>query len=393
MKTVMFYTRIKAVCERGGTEHTTIVTARELKKRYGVQTIAAYQIDFQGTYDGFDFVYRLPKDHKEATEKTIEIVRKHHVDTIVVQGYFHEMKIFCRVKEATHCKLIFAHHFQPGWEKLDRQQIVSKIASHHGFGRLRYQLKNLLFPLFQWESRMNLRKRYFRTFRHADRIVVLSQSYVLPFLKLAAASGAEARKIRVIPNMLPFPPHVVGSLRLEEKEKVALIVSRLDERQKRIHLALNLWKETLKDENLKGWHLYVIGDGNTPSVPIYEQWAKEHEIPEVTFLGRTFPVPYYKKASVFLMSSVSEGLPLTILESKQFGVVPIAFDTFGAVYDVIRNEEDGYIIQEGDKKQYAACLKKLMTDSTLRNDMARHGLDNLSPFSVEQVIKKWHEIL
>lgn len=393
MKTVMFYTRFQPVCERGGTEHTTIVTARELKQRYGVQTIAAYQIDFKGTYDSFDFVYRLPMDHKEATDKVIEIVKKHHVDTIVVQGYFHEMKIFSQVKKATGCQLIFAHHFQPGWEKLDRQQIASKIASHHGLGRLRYQLKNFLFPIFQWQSRMNLKKRYFRTFRQADRIVVLSSAYIRPFLKLAAAPGRGAKKISVIPNMLPFPPNVVGDLHLEKKEKIALIVSRLDERQKRIHLALNLWKQALKDEALKGWHLYVIGDGNVPSVPAYEQWAKENEIPQVTFLGRTLPVLYYKKASVFLMSSICEGLPLTILESKQFGVVPIAFDTFGAVYDVIRNGEDGYIIKEGDNEQYVASLKKLMTDSSLRNAMARHGLDDLKSFSVEQVIEKWHEIL
>ncbi|MDD6553270.1 MAG: glycosyltransferase [Prevotellaceae bacterium] len=393
MKTVMFYTRYQPVCERGGTEHTTIVTARELKQRYGIRTIAAYQIDFKGTYDSFDFIYRLSRDYQKATEKAIEIVKKHQVDTIVIQGYFREMKIFARVKEATNCKLIFAHHFQPGWEKLDRQQIASKIANHHGFGRLRYQLKDLLFPIFRWQSRMNLKKRYFRTFRQADRIVVLSPAYIQPFLKKAAATATQSKKISVIPNMLPFPPDVAGDLHLEGKEKIALIVSRLDERQKRIHLALDLWKEALKDEVLKDWHLYVIGDDNTPSVPAYEQWAKENNIPNVTFLGRTYPVPYYKKASVFLMSSICEGLPLTILESKQFGVVPIAFNTFGAVHDIIHNGEDGYIIEERDNAQYVASLKKLMTDSALRKDMALRGLDNLSPFNVEQVIKKWNEIL
>lgn len=393
MKTVMFYTRIKPVCERGGTEHTTIVTARELRKRYGVQTIAAYQIDFKGTYDGFDFIYRLPWDIEEAVDKVIGIVSKHQVDTIVVQGYFHEMKIFSRVKKATHCKLIFAHHFEPGWEKLDRSQIAAKIAGHHGLGRLRYQLKDLLFSVFRWQSRLNLRKRYFHALREADRVVVLSPAYVRLFLKMAGAPGAAAEKISVIPNMLPFPPDVVGDPSIEKKEKMALIVSRLDERQKRIHLALDLWKQTLKEPGMEGWHLYVIGDDNTPKVSVYEQWAKEHEIPAVTFLGRTYPVPYYKRASVFLMTSLCEGLPLTILECRQFGVVPIAFDTFGAVHDVIRSGADGFIIQEGDNKQYAACLKKLMTDSTLRNAMALHGQDNLSPFSVEQVIKKWHEIL
>ncbi len=391
MKTVMFYTRFQPVCERGGTEHTTIVTARELKRRYGVQTIAAYQIDSKGTYEGFDFIYRLPRNYREATDKAIGIVRKHHIDTIVVQGYFREMKLFSQVKKAVNCKLVFAHHFQPGWEKLDRSQIASKIASHRGLGKVRYQLKDLLFPVFQWQSRLNLRKRYIRTFRHVDRIVVLSPAYVYPFLKLAAATQAE--KISVIPNMLPFAPDVVGDLHLEEKEKIALIVSRLDERQKRIHLALNLWRQTLKDRGLEGWHLYVIGDDNTPKVPIYEQWARDNNIPQVTFLGRACPVPYYRRASVFLMTSICEGLPLTILESRQFGVVPIAFDTFGAVHDIIHDGEDGFIIQEGDNAQYAACLRKLMTDSTLRNAMVRHGLDCLSPFSVEQVIKRWNDIL
>lgn len=392
MNAVMLYTRFRPVNEKGGTEHTTAVLAKELRERFGMEAIATYRNDFSGTCDGFDAVYKLPNGGKAAVEAAVDIVRKHHVETIVVQGFFRETRIFYAVKKKTGCRLFFAYHFQPGWESLDKSVILKKAASRHGLGKLRYRLKYLLFPLFSLLNTIKFRKRYYHAFRRADKVVVLSRPYERLFLKMALAH--DEVKICSIPNMLPYHEEVSNHIDAHRKEKVALIVSRLDERQKRVRLALELWKRAVGgDPSLNDWRLYVVGDGDVSVVGQYREWAEEHGVPRVTFTGRANPMPYYQKASVFIMTSLFEGLPLTILESRQCKVVPVAFDTFGAIADLIHDGKDGFVVKEGDEDRYVSCLRWLMNDDDLRSKMMEEGLRSLAPFRHDRVAEQWHHIL
>ncbi len=392
MSAVMLYTRFRPVNEKGGTEHTTVVLAKELRECFGMETIAAYRNDFDGTCDGFDAVYKLPKGSKAAVEAAIDIVTKLHVETIVVQGFFREMRLFYAVKKKTGCHLVFAYHFQPGWEKLNKNQILKKAANHHGMGKLKYRVKYQLFPIFYLLNAIKFRKRYYHAFRRADKVVVLSRPYERIFLKMSFAS--DEGKICYIPNMLPYPEEISNCVNVSHKEKIALIVSRLDERQKRVHLALELWKKAVeKDPDLSDWRLYVVGDGDTPVVDQYREWAEAHGVPRVTFTGRANPLPYYQKASVFIMTSLFEGLPLTILEGRQCKVVPIAFDTFGAIADLIHDGKDGFVVKEGDLDRYIGRLRLLMRDGDLREKMIEEGMRCLDPFRHDRVAGQWHKLL
>lgn len=392
MKTVLFYTCFRPVNEKGGTEHTTIVTAKELRERFGVTCVSIYRKDFEGTCDGFDAVYKLPHDRKTALKFVVDIVEKYNVEAIVNQGFFRETRIFYAVKKKTGCKLVFAYHFQPGLEKLDKDQILRKAARCHGLKKMRYRLKYLLFPLFDFQTKIKVRERYFHAFRRVDRVVVLSQSYVQPFLKMAFAN--DESKISIIPNMLPYGQDVSDSVNVDAKEKIALMVSRLDERQKRVHVALKLWKKAVEqDAKLSDWQFYVVGDGSNCVIDQYREWAKINGVSRVTFTGRINPIPYYKKASVFIMTSLFEGLPLTILESRQCKVVPIAFDTFGSITDLIHDGKDGFVVKEGDYDRYVSCLKVLMNDGNLRIKMIEDGLRSLAPFNRVSVSGQWYRLL
>ena len=61
----------------------------------------------------------------------------------------------------------------------------------------------------------------------------------------------------------------------------------------------------------------------------------ENDIKNIYFEGNKNPLPYYQKASVFLMTSALEGWGLTITEAQQFGVVPVAFDSYPSLHEVI----------------------------------------------------------
>lgn len=61
----------------------------------------------------------------------------------------------------------------------------------------------------------------------------------------------------------------------------------------------------------------------------------------VLFEGRQNPLSYYRRAAVFLMTSLFEGFGVTLTEAQQMGVVPMAMDSFEAVHDIINHRVSG----------------------------------------------------
>ncbi len=387
--TILFYTRFRPVNEKGGTEHTTQLVAAALRGLYGIRSISMWTKPFEGNMDAFDSEYQLPMSRRVATDMVEAIIRQHDVSCVILQGFFHDLQTMHNaIKRVGGCKLIFAHHFVPGIEILDKSLICEKCQNSRGLKRLRYKLKLALFPLFQIQSKLNLVRRYCLAYRLADKVVLLSKQYIKPFQRLAMIK--DDSKFAVIPNAIPFS---VMQPKFTDKEKVVLMVTRLDERQKRIKLALEIWKQAEADPRYSDWHFVVIGEGYNNESSMYNNWAHEHGIRNVVFLGRRNPVDYYRRASVFMMTSKFEGLPLTLLECKASYVTPIAFGTFSSVNDLIHDGEDGYIIEENDIDGFVTRLKTLMGDAGLRKQMAIAGVGNLEPFTVRNVMARWHDLL
>lgn len=69
-----------------------------------------------------------------------------------------------------------------------------------------------------------------------------------------------------------------------------------------------------------------MGDGSSKLE--YETLVSNLNLKKVEFLGFQDPVPYYKNASIFLMTSSLEGFGMTLVEAQCYGVVPIVMDSF-----------------------------------------------------------------
>lgn len=92
------------------------------------------------------------------------------------------------------------------------------------------------------------------------------------------------------------------------------------------------------------------------------------------------------------MTSACEGLPLTIIEAQQQAVVPIVFDTFSSIHDIIKNNVNGCIIEEGNINIYVKALENLLLDAKSRRFMAENSLYSQQKFTKEVVMKKWVEM-
>lgn len=266
--------------------------------------------------------------------------------------------------------------------------LISQIKQNHGIkNRLPYLVRIIGYPLWRKSAKIKTAQRYQNIYRISDRCVMLSRNDI-PTLK-AYVPELTNNKCVVIPNALTFDKTSDNSI-LQFKERNVLIVSRLNDDEKRISLALKVWK-ILLDRGVREWTLTIIGTG--PHEDKLRILAHKLNLANVSFEGRQQSEPYYEKAALFMMTSAVEGWGLTLTESMQRGVVPIVFNSYPAVRDIISDGYNGCVVPNNNLDAYADCMMELMENKEKRENIARNALKSCKRFEPEKVIRKWIELI
>ena len=388
---ILYQTYGKVNSFKGGTERTTVTVATALTKLYGAKCFSIYE-KLADTPKEECFVKEFLWIQEKELEKNIQVLRniivKNRIDCVIVQGAFIHVPTFKAAAEGTECKVIFAHHFEPRWELVFGSFAETIKYSPSSFlDRLRWIKSILMYPLTAMNKEKQLSAAYHIAYQRADHVVLLCQSFIQPYGEFAGID--DKAKYVVIPNALSFD--ITPSFDKLSKQKEVLIVARFDEPSKRLSLALRIWALVKQNLIAKDWALRIVGDGNDRG--LYERIIHNEHIPDVFLEGRQDPIPYYKEASIFMMTSLSESWGLTLTEAQQMGVVPIAFDTYASLRDIITDNENGVVIEEGDIDSYVNRMKELMSDSDLRQQIAQQAIASSQRFSRERIAEMWWKLL
>lgn len=120
------------------------------------------------------------------------------------------------------------------------------------------------------------------------------------------------------------------------------------------------------------FQIEVVGTGDAKTE--LDQLAEELGVSDlIHYVGS---VPYdrleqsYQYADVFVLTSFSEGMPSVILEAMGCGLPIIASDV-GGNNEIVREGENGFLIQGDDVETLAQRLAALISDAGLRNRMGQ----------------------
>ena len=123
----------------------------------------------------------------------------------------------------------------------------------------------------------------------------------------------------------------------------------------------------------------MAGDGELRE----ELEAKADE--NVHFLGVQSSDEMFSLADIVLLTSDSEGMPLTLIEGQMAGVPAIATDV-GSVSEIVENEVTG-LLTSTHIEQIISSLGRLLGDSMLRSTMAKNAKERaLDRFSIEKMV-------
>jgi glycosyltransferase involved in cell wall biosynthesis len=108
------------------------------------------------------------------------------------------------------------------------------------------------------------------------------------------------------------------------------------------------------------------------------------------FRGHVANVAEFLRASdVFVLPSLQEGMPNSLLEAMACGLPPVA-TRIGGVVDIVRDGENGILVAPGDAAGLAAGIRRFLGDRTLSMQMAKGARKTiLDHFLLDKVVTQY----
>jgi len=152
--------------------------------------------------------------------------------------------------------------------------------------------------------------------------------------------------------------------------KIVTFSGRLVER-KGVGVLLEVWRKLIQDH--KDVLLIILGSG--PLEKKLKNQSKLLGIEEnVRFCGFINNIGNYLAATdIFVFPSFQEGFPNSVLEAMACGL-PVIATRIGGVVDVIKNEENGLLVEPGNVDQLADALKKLISDPEYASALGKNAI-------------------
>jgi len=81
----------------------------------------------------------------------------------------------------------------------------------------------------------------------------------------------------------------------------------------------------------------------------------------------------FKKCDIFLLPSLyGEGLPVSLLESMSFGLIPVVTGN-GSMKDVVKSGVNGFVVKSNSPEEIAAAVETLINDGTLKEKLSTNA--------------------
>ena len=220
-----------------------------------------------------------------------------------------------------------------------------------------------------------LRKMFF----HRLNALVLLTEQDLPKLKKLNPNSF------VIPNAVSFFPHEPAKL----ENKIILAIGRMDY-NKGYDLLIDVFEKLSVVH--PDWKLRIIGDG-----PLKKTIISRVETSGLNNRVEILPptnqiIDQYLQASVYLMTSRSEALPMVLLEAKACGLPIVSFNCETGPSDIINNDEDGYLIEGFNIEMMTEKLVTLCSDIDKRKEFGTNGRESIKKFLPEVIALKWEAL-
>lgn len=259
------------------------------------------------------------------------------------------------------CKKVYECHFE--------KKFKSKFLSFQGKSGFIWKLYG---KLRDWQ--------HFKFASKFDAFIVLSNGAFNDWIQLSPLPI-------IIAN--PSPIHVDTNAVLDLSSKRVITIGNLIS-VKGYDLLINAW--ALIAPRYPEWSLDIFGQGELQN-ELQNQINSLMLTGSIKLVGTTKNVKSeLLKSAFYVMSSRSEGLPMVLIESISCGIPIVAFDCETGPREIIKNNDCGILVENGNIQKLALTIEKMILNPMLRKKMSINAIEKSKEYELQYIMNKWENL-
>lgn len=232
--------------------------------------------------------------------------------------------------------------------------------------------------------------------RWADRIVLVADYLRHDFVSTAKFPP---RMLSIIYNGIPVRSLPTEPQRLAKRSELGLpatapvvgVVANI-----RRPKGYQYWIEAaaLISRELPEARFVVVGQGSGALLEEFQQQVEQYRMKDrLMHLGFRSDTPDLLGAfDLFMLSSISEGLPLAVVEAMAAGL-PVVATRVGGMAELVEDGASGYLVPPANSRELAERALKVLRDPSLRTAMAERGRAIVKQmFSLEHMVRQYQDL-
>ncbi len=192
----------------------------------------------------------------------------------------------------------------------------------------------------------------------------------------------------VIPNAVAI--EIADVPKIADRPQSVIAIGRLTA-QKNHKTLISAWARI--HDTINGWHLTIVGSGPNEQELLTQISALGIE-DSVTVIAPRHDVAALMSASrIFVLPSIYEGFPNTLIEAMTCGCVCIATTAPGAMSEILEGGESGFLVPPNNVNELARAIRKVADDPAIQQRLSRAGAMRSLDFAPGPIGDLWEEIL
>lgn len=224
--------------------------------------------------------------------------------------------------------------------------------------------KKAVMHLRGFDTKSNFR---FKILKYMDRFIVLN-NYAKRTL-IEQLNSYDENKIKVIPNGV----YINELKEKRKKEKIKIVYIGGYEYRKGADYFLKISKELLKNKSIEIVHIGESMPKDEFSQNLFNEYKNVLENPSYLELGvRDNVSEIINDFEIFIMTSRVEGMPRSLLEAMERGLIPIV-SNIDELKDIITDNKNGLIIDFNDIKNASIKILDLIENLESKKYISENG--------------------
>ena len=254
------------------------------------------------------------------------------------------------------------------------------------FLKRKYNIKILLHIRYADLEQVVFRNKFLKWImlsffdKYVDRVISLSKK----FKDELVAAGLDSSRISVLYN---FQNYTIQMKKQHEEETTRILFLGSLEKRKGIWDMISILDRITSAK----YHVQFAGsffDKETENI-FMDTIKSKRWFSKVNFSG--YITGDIKKdtimdSDIFILPTYGEGMPIAILESMALGCVIIS-TTVGAIPEIIKEGENGFLFQPGDVKGMSEAINRLMDHKDTMRQIQKNNIEKAKDFTVDTFIR------